>query len=90
MRLPLLLGALLATAAVSLPGASASAQMSCSEHREICETICTPDRVARYYFGVARRCTASCEPRWQQCLRSGLWVDLERRTSGGTEYARRF
>lgn len=65
----------------------ARAQPSCGEHRAVCESVCTPDRVAQYYFGVLRRCTASCGPRWQACLRTGRWVDLEGRSSGGTEYA---
>ena len=86
MRLALT-GVLLAAALLPLAGTAARAQMSCWEHRAICESVCTPDRVARYYFGARERCTASCGPRWQECVNTGLWVDLERQTSGGVEYA---
>jgi hypothetical protein len=65
----------------------ASAQLSCSEGRAICEATCTPAHVAFYHFGNLDRCEASCEPRRQQCLRTGIWVDLERRSSGWSEVA---
>ena len=84
-RFPALAVALLA--AGTLFAGKADAQMSCGAHRSVCESVCTPDRVAHYYFGSLRRCTDSCEPRWQECLRTGVWVDLERRSSGRTEYA---
>lgn len=83
----LALPGLLLAVATSLPVAPARAQTSCWEHRAICESVCTPDRVARYYFGARERCTASCGPRWLECMSTGLWVDLERQSSGGTEYA---
>ncbi len=82
--------ALVLGAAISAAGsAPADAIQSCSANRTVCESVCTPDRIARYHGGLARRCTASCEPRWQQCLRTGVWVDLERRSSGWWEQARR-
>lgn len=69
---------------------AAGAQQSCSSGRAGCEAVCTPDRVWRYYGGVSERCTASCTPRWQQCLRSGIWVDLERLSTGYGEPASRY
>jgi hypothetical protein len=69
------------------PISTARAQMSCGDHRAVCVSACTPSHVARYHFGSLRRCTANCEPRWQECLRSGIWVDLERRSTGGAELA---
>ena len=88
MRVPVLtllavLGAVAATSA-------ARAQMSCGQHRAVCESVCTPERVAYVYAGSGRRCSASCEPRWQMCLKTGVWVDLERRSSGGSEFATPF
>jgi hypothetical protein len=77
-------------AATVLPLAPAQAQLSCFEHRAACESVCTPSQVAYYYFGSLRRCTASCEPRMNACLRTGVWVDLERLSTGGTEYATPF
>ncbi|MBV9078066.1 MAG: hypothetical protein JO048_11340 [Methylobacteriaceae bacterium] len=71
-----LLAAALAASATAAPAAS------CSENRDRCEAICTPERVARYYFGGAHRCTASCGPRFQQCLRTGIWVHLEDSQAG--------
>ena len=68
---------------------AAQASGSCSDHRDVCEAVCTPDRVARFYGGVALRCAASCEPRWNQCLRTGIWADLERRSTGWWEPADR-
>lgn len=67
--------------------APAAARATCGQHRAVCEQICTPQRVAHVYAGSYQRCTASCEPRWQECLKTGLWVDLERRSTGGAEYA---
>ena len=65
----------------------AAAQTTCGQHRAACESVCTPNRVAGIYAGSYQRCTASCEPRWQECLKTGIWVDLERRSHGGSEYA---
>lgn len=82
--------ACLLSAALLFPGvaiAPANAQATCGEHRAVCESVCTPQRVSYTYAGSYRRCTASCEPRWQACLRTGVWVDLERRSGGGSEYA---
>lgn len=71
----------------ALSPAPSQAQATCGEHSDACEAVCTPARVARYHFGSLRRCTASCEPRWQECLRSGIWVDLERLSTGRAELA---
>lgn len=67
--------------------APASAEQSCSTHMAVCESACTPAHVARYHFGNIDRCETSCEPRRQQCLRTGIWVDLERRSTGWWESA---
>ena len=56
---------------------AASSAETCGTLRDKCEAVCTPDRVARYYFGSERRCTASCTPRWNACVATGLWADLE-------------
>lgn len=61
--------------------------LTCSTYRASCETACTPAKVTRYYAGSARRCLSSCEPRFQQCIRSGEWADLERLYGGGWEKA---
>lgn len=66
------------------------AQQSCSTHRAWCEAVCTPAFVGYYYGGLPARCLASCDPRWQACLRTGIWVDLERVSSGGPESAGRY
>lgn len=81
------IGALFALAATFAGGHPASAQQSCGMHRAGCESACTPGLVAHVYAGSLRRCTASCEPRWNECLRTGVWVDLERRSSGSVERA---
>jgi hypothetical protein len=73
------------TAAISAVGASQARAASCSDNRAVCETVCTPERLARYYAGSLRRCTASCEPRWQQCMRTGIWVHLEDQYPGWRE-----
>lgn len=66
------------------------AQQSCSTHRAWCESVCTPAFVGFYYGGLPARCLASCAPRWQACLRSGIWVDLERQSGGRQEPADRY
>ncbi|WP_375461049.1 hypothetical protein [uncultured Enterovirga sp.] len=81
--LGIILGSGMAWAAIG----PALAQQSCSGHRAVCEATCTPAHVARYHFGNVDRCEASCEPRRQQCLRTGVWVDLERRSTGWSELA---
>lgn len=63
---------------------------SCWAYRNTCESVCTPDRVSRYYFGNEARCDASCDRRFSHCLRTGWWADLERRYSGGWESATPF
>lgn len=66
------------TAFVVLAGMqAASSAETCGTLRDKCEAVCTPDRVARYHFGSERRCTASCTPRWNACMATGLWADLE-------------
>ncbi|MDB5590266.1 hypothetical protein [Enterovirga sp.] len=78
-------------ALTALVAASPSeAGQSCTSHRSVCEAACTPAHVARYHFGDVDRCEASCEPRRQQCLRTGIWVDLERRSTGWWEAATPF
>jgi hypothetical protein len=73
--------------ALALPvfGTAPAEATSCSSNRASCEVVCTPERIARYYAGSARRCTASCEPRWQQCMRTGIWVHLEDQYPGWNE-----
>lgn len=73
---------------MSAPAAWAAG--SCSTGRLQCEAACTADHVARYYSGSSDRCQSSCVPRWNQCLRSGIWVDLEHRTTGTWEEASPF
>jgi hypothetical protein len=63
----------------------ARADGSCFSYWAACNAVCTPQRAATYYAGSVRRCASSCEPRFQQCLRSGLWADLERLRTGGWE-----
>ena len=81
--------ALIAVATAFVASGPAAAE-GCSAYRATCEAVCTPQRVSRYYFGSIKRCTASCEPRWQQCLRTGAWADLEYRYSGWWERATGF
>lgn len=80
MRIALALA--LALAVVTATPALAA---GCGENREACEAICTPERIAHYYAGVAARCSASCEPRFQLCLRTGIWMHLEDRYAGWAE-----
>ncbi|TDR94388.1 hypothetical protein [Enterovirga rhinocerotis] len=87
MRLATIAGLLVALSGMAA-GGPAYAQQSCSAHRAACESVCTPNWVSYYYAGSMRRCTASCEPRWQECLRTGTWVDLERRRTGWWEVAK--
>ena len=81
---------LLSAATLFLLAVSPAQAETCSGHRATCESVCTPDRVARYYAGSEARCTSSCYPRWSQCMRTGWWADLERRYSGGWQPAARF
>ena len=74
----------------ALGWAHGAAAASCSARRDACEAICTPDRIASYYLGSWERCRTSCEPRWNQCLRTGVWVDLERLSTGTLEPAERY
>ena len=83
-RIAMSLALLCAAASPAFAGAS------CLQHRAGCQAVCGPERVARYYFGSYVRCTASCEPRFQQCVRSGVWADLERLSTGWYEPAAPF
>lgn len=52
-------------------------QPSCSLRARQCELICAARPQVRPYTSRYDRCYESCEPRWQQCLRTGIWVHLE-------------
>ena len=80
-----------ALAAIGGSGLAPPAQAaSCGDRAAECEASCTPAKVARYYFGSERRCTASCEPRLQQCYRTGKWTHLEDYYPGNVERVSRF
>ena len=49
----------------------------CFSYKQACEAICTPPRIARYYSDNPDRCSASCAPRFYQCVHTGVWVHLE-------------
>lgn len=68
--------------ALAIVSAAPALAAGCGENRDACEAICTPQRIAQYYSGVAARCPASCEPRFQLCLRTGTWTHLEDRYAG--------
>ena len=84
------LAALIGVGASSGPALGASQAGSCTGGRAICEAVCTPERLSRYYQGSLALCTASCEPRWQQCLRTGTWVHLEDSYPGWHERVSRY
>ena len=69
--------------AVALSGAvlaaapAAAMGPSCSLRAKQCEIICSSQPPVRPYDSPYNRCLASCQPRWHQCLRTGIWVHLE-------------
>jgi hypothetical protein len=70
----------------ALPSLAQTAPVaSCGERANFCEAVCTPERIRRLYAGSAQWCSASCEPRWQQCLRTRTWVHLEGPRAGLVE-----
>ena len=73
--------------ALAIVSAAPALAAGCGENRDACVAVCTPERIARYYAGVEARCSASCEPRFQQCLRTGVWMHLEDRYAGWAEPA---
>ena len=70
-----------------VPAGAGQASESCGTYRASCQAVCTPERADRYYAGSAARCSSSCEPRWNQCLRTGWWADIEYLYSGSWERA---
>ena len=74
-----------AVAAMALLAATGASAQSCGAGRDICERSCTPERIRDYHAGSERRCTASCAPRYQKCLTTGIWVHLEDERAGWHE-----
>jgi hypothetical protein len=87
-------GVVLIGAAVAIP-LHASAEPSamretCGTRAAQCEATCAARPRMRPYTSPYDRCSESCEPRWQQCLRTGLWVHLEDSYPGWRERVARF
>jgi hypothetical protein len=63
----------------------AGAAESCLGYKQLCEAACTPARISRFYSDHPPRCSASCEPRFYECVRTGIWVHLEDSRAGWRE-----
>lgn len=78
------LGWILAMPALLLAGAAQAAE-TCSSRAAQCDQICASRPNGPPYNSTYDRCAASCTPRWQQCLRTGIWVHLEDPAAGWRE-----
>ena len=63
---------------------------TCTSRANQCDQACAARPTVYPYTSPYDRCAASCQPRWQQCLRTGVWVHLEGRRPGWRERVERF
>ena len=70
--------------------AQAAAAETCSSRASQCDQICAARPNARPFNSPYDRCAESCQPRWNQCLRTGIWVHLEDGQPGWRERVDRF
>ena len=63
----------------------ALADDTCSARAGQCDAICAARPAIPPYTSRYDRCAESCQPRWSQCLRTGLWVHLEDAKAGWRE-----
>ena len=69
--------ALAAGLGLGLLAQPAAAEETCSTRANQCDALCAARPPVSPYTSRYDRCAESCQPRWNQCLRSGLWVHLE-------------
>lgn len=60
-------------------------QSSCSARAGQCAQTCAARPPIFPYTSPYDRCSESCNPRWNQCLRDGIWVHLEDSYAGWRE-----
>jgi hypothetical protein len=60
-------------------------QSSCSARAGQCQTTCASRPPVFPYTSPYDRCSESCGPRWNQCLRDSTWVHLEDQYPGWRE-----
>jgi hypothetical protein len=63
----------------------AIAEETCSTRASQCDAICAARPPFPPYTSRYDRCAESCQPRWNQCLRTGIWVHLEDAHAGWRE-----